>query len=69
MIHIFEQSENNVIKVKPNFLLSIEKEPLLFVFLFFLKVEPIIPSRGRLIIIKKLLTSRGTDFSSNINLL
>ena len=30
MIHIFEESENNIIKVKPNFLLSIEKEPLSF---------------------------------------
>ena len=40
-----------------------------FIFHFFLKVEPIIPFSGRLIFIKKFVTTRETDFLSNRNLL
>ena len=40
-----------------------------FIFHFFLKVEPTILSGGRLILVKNLITTGGTDFSSSRNLL
>ena len=40
-----------------------------FMFHFFLKIKPRILSRGRLIVIKKFITTSGTDFSSSANLI
>ena len=48
--------------------LALEKSTV-FIFHFFLKLEPTILSSGRLILIKNLTTTRGTDFSSSRNLL
>ena len=57
--HILQQSEMKIIK--ENLILCnrnpllILKEPFVFIFYFFLKAEAIIPSRGKLILIKKIL--------------
>ena len=45
------------------------KNTTVFIFHFFLKVEPTILSSGRLILVKILITTSGTDFSSSRNLL
>ena len=65
MLHIFLQSKNKIIKWN---VIPLEWEPIIdlertiaFIFHFFLNVEPIVPSKGRLIIIKNVLTSRRTE--------
>ena len=42
---------------------------IVFIFHFFLKVDPTILSSGRLILTKNLITTNGTDFWSSGNLL
>ena len=42
-------------------IIDLEKT-IAFIFQFFLKPEPIIPSRGRLIKLKTFVTTRGTGF-------
>ena len=59
--------------MKPNFLswepITNLENTIAFILHFFLKVELIIPSGGRLIIIKTFVTTAGKDFSYNRNLL
>ena len=45
------------------------RKKYIFIFHFFLKVEPTISSSGRLISRKILIITYGTDFSSRRNLL
>ena len=75
MLHIFQKKWKVKInnQVKPN---SLWWEPIIdlertiaFILNFFLKVEPIIPSKGRLIILKVFVSTGGTDSLSCRNLL